>query len=182
MLYTPGFTYNTSSNASTPASPSLANATYAKILLDHAKDLYNAANSTRFTTYSQSIPAIGDAYTSSTYGDDLCLAALSLALATNQSTYYADAYRWYRNFSLTGSNQPWNWDSKTPAVYTLFVEAARARPALAAGAGLAVNLTGWQAEAEGWFDRVIGGQVKGIYQTKGELACCKQRKGRDRQC
>lgn len=168
MLYTPGLSYNTTSTASTPSSPSLANATYAGRLLDHAKALYNTANSTQFTTYSTSIPAIGDAYTSSTYGDDLCLAALSLALATNQSSYYADAYRWYQNFSLTGSSQPWNWDSKTPAVYTLFVEAARARPALAAGAGLAANLTGWQAEAEGWFDRIIAGNSKRVYQTGGK--------------
>lgn len=168
MLYTPGLNYNTTSTSSTPsANPSMVNATYAKTLLQHAKDLYTAANSTEFSTYSQSIPAIGDAYTSSTYGDDLCLAALSLALATNQSTYYADAYSWYKNFSLTGSNQPWNWDSKTPAVYTLFVEAARARPALATGAGLAVNLTGWQAEAEGWFDRITGGKVNGVYKTSG---------------
>lgn len=99
----------------------------------------------------------------------MTLAALSLALATNQSRYYADAYRWYAKYALTGTSFVYNWDSKTPAVFVLFVEAARANPGLAQGAGLAVNLTGWQNEAENYFDRVINGQTTNTYRTGGML-------------
>jgi endoglucanase len=54
-------------------------------------------------------------------------------------------------------------------VYMLFVEAAVARPGLAAGAGLSVNLTGWQGEAERYFDRIVQGNLKNGYLTKGQL-------------
>ena len=51
----------------------------------------------------------------------------------------------------------------------MFVEAARARPNLAQGAGLEVNLTGWQQEAEGYFDRIVRGNLKHVYFTSGKL-------------
>jgi endoglucanase len=111
------------------------------------------------------VPAIGEAYTSSNFGDDLCIAAMT----TNQSKYYADAYRFYQSFALSGSQEVWNWDSRVPAIYVLFVEAAIARPGLAQGAGLNVNLTGWQAESEAYFDRIVDGNVKTGYLTKGAL-------------
>lgn len=61
----------------------------------------------------------------------------------------------------------WNWDSKTPAVYVLFVEAAIARPGLALGAGLDVNLTGWQTEAEGYFDKIVNNKKRRGSLTRG---------------
>ena len=68
---------------------------------------------------------------------------------------------------MTASHQVWNWDSKTPAVYLLFVEAALARPGLALGAGLDVNLTGWQTEAEGYLDRIVNGEKRRGFLTRG---------------
>lgn len=44
-----------------------------------------------------------------------------------------------------------------------------ARPSLAIGAGLDPNVTGWQAEAESYFDAIINNQVKGAYLTNGGL-------------
>ena len=170
MLYTPSISYNVTPSSSPPTSPSIANATYASMLLTHAESLYNAANSTTpFTTFSESVPAVASAYNSSGYEDDLCLAALALALATNQSKYYADAYRYYVEYELSGSSEVWNWDSRTPAVYVLFVEAATARPGLAEGAGLSVNLTGWQNETERYFDSIVDGKLSSPYLTKGKL-------------
>jgi len=170
LLYTPSISYNTTSTSSPPTSPSLSNATYASMLLSHATSLYKAANSHQpYTLFSISIPAVASAYSSSTFGDDLCLAALALALASNQSRYYADAYAFYQSFSLSGTHSVWNWDSKTPAIYVLFVEAATARPGLAEGAGLSVNLTGWQKETENYFDGLVAGNFKNAYLTKGGL-------------
>ena len=139
------------------------------MLLAHAKTLYRTANqSTPYGLFGDSIPAVASAYAATNYTEKLTIAALSLALATNDSIYYADAYRYYQEFNLTGSNNPWNWDSRYPALYVLFVEAALARPSLATGAGLQVNLTGWQAEAEGWFNRILRGNQDDVYLTSGE--------------
>jgi len=147
----------------------MGNASYASTLLDHARSLYTSAKDiTPYTLYQESVPAAASTYGSSQYTDDLCYAALSLALATNESTYYADAYGYYVNYSLTNSHEVWNWDSKTPAVYLLFVESALARPGLAQGAGLDVNLTGWQTEAEGYLDRIVNGEKRRGFLTRGE--------------
>lgn len=168
LLYTPGMTYNASESSAPPSSPSLANASYASTLLDHARSLYTSAKDiTPYTVYSDSVPAAGSAYGSSRYTDDLCYGALALALATNESQYYQDAYNYYVNFSLTASHEVWNWDSKTPAIYLLFVEAAIARPGLAIGAGLDVNLTGWQTEAEGYLDRIVNNEKRRGSLTRG---------------
>lgn len=173
MVYTPGVFLNTTSSSSPPTTPSLANATYAASLLRHATQLYAAANNTTpYSTYSDSIPEIGDAYTSSGWGDDLCLAALSLALATNRSSYYREAYTHYRNYSTIPNSQGvWNWDTAVPAIYVLFVEAALARPALAVGAGLDGNLTGWRNQTEVYFDAIVNQNLKSGYLTSGESAC-----------
>jgi endoglucanase len=115
------------------------------------------------------LPAIKGAYGSSDFGDDLSISALTLALATNQSSYYQDAYQFYQQFALNGTRDPWNWDSQKPALYVLFVETALTRPSLAQGAGLDTNLTGWRTEAENYFDRIINGNLPEVYITKGEL-------------
>jgi endoglucanase len=170
LLYTPGIVYNTTDSTSPPTSPSMANESYASTLLDHARSLYNSAKDiTPYTLYSDSVPAAASTYGSSQYTDDLCYAALALALATNESSYYQDAYNFYVNNSLTASHNVWNWDSKTPAVYLLFVEAALARPGLALGAGLDVNLTGWQTEAEGYLDRIVNDEKRRGSITRGKL-------------
>lgn len=146
----------------------MGNASYSSTLLGHARSLYTSAQDiTPYTLYQESVPAAASTYGSSQYTDDLCYAALALALATNESTYYAEAYQYYVNHSLTNSHEVWNWDSKTPAVYLLFVEAALARPGLALGAGLEVNLTGWQTEAEGYLDRIVNGEKRRGFLTRG---------------
>lgn len=168
MLYTPDVSYNVTDSAGPPSSPSLANETYASTLLNHARSSYEAAKSIQpYTLYSDSVPQVAGSYGSFRYTDDLCYGALALALATNDSSYYRDAYDYYVNFSLTSSHEVWNWDSKTPAVYVLFVEAAIARPGLAEGAGLDVNLTGWRTEAEGYFDKILNDDKRRGYLTRG---------------
>nr|ODN85568.1 endoglucanase [Cryptococcus depauperatus CBS 7841] len=167
LLYTPGFTWATAASSS---GPSLANASYAAGLLDHAKRLYEVANKTSpKTTFYESLGKSLGAYASSGYQDDLTLSALSLAAATNDSRYYLDAYNNYVQYGLSGRQAVWNWDSQIPAIYVLFAEVAKARPGLAEGAGLDSNLTGWQKEAERFFDAVVGGNLETGHLTKGGL-------------
>ena len=60
-----------------------------------------------------------------------------------------------------------NWDGRNPAVFVSLVEAALARPALAAGAGLATNLTGWQTQMEAYLDGILEGKKSRPYFTDG---------------
>lgn len=169
MLYSPNAS-SFSSAFAPPSTPSLANSSYSAQLLNHAVALYNTANTTTpFASFTESVPAIGAAYDSSSYGDDLAIAALTLALATNQSTYYYDAWNFYNNFTLSGSLNPWNWDSKHAAVYVMFATISQTRPSLAQGAGLSANVSGWQTEAERWFDTIIAGNSTRGFITGGGL-------------
>lgn len=163
-----GNQWNTSGSAWSPAP--LANASYASSLLKHAETLYKVAKETTPQTgFMDSIPSIGPAYQPSGWGDDLCTAALALAAATNNSDYYADAYAAYKKYALSGKGSVWNWDSRTPAAYVMFAELSVARPSLAAGAGLDANVTGWQAEAENYFDGIVDRKNKATYMSSAGL-------------
>ncbi|OCF75093.1 endoglucanase [Kwoniella mangroviensis CBS 8886] len=170
MLYTPSISYNLTSSSSPPTSPSLGNSTYSSLLLSHARSLYNASNSTSpKSTYYESLGEEVSAYASSNWQDDYVLSALSLAIATNQSNYYLDAYNGYVSYALSGLKEVWNWDSAIPAIYVMFSEVAITRPGLAPEVGLNTNLTGWRNETEAYFDSIIDGSFKRSYLTKGGL-------------
>ncbi|KAJ9097153.1 hypothetical protein QFC21_004822 [Naganishia friedmannii] len=170
LLYSPTSTLNFSSDTTLAKPADMANQTYASLLLTHAKDAYSfAMNTTNYTTYSETLPLGGAAYTSSGFGDELTLGALSLALATNSSAYYAEAYSHYAEYTLAHDESfVLNWDDKTYAVYELFVEVALARPTLAAEAGLDRNVTGWKGQMEKYLDALVLGTTRG-YLTKGGL-------------
>ncbi|KAN0126633.1 glycoside hydrolase family 9 protein [Russula decolorans] len=147
---------------STPAS--LQNSTYADMLLTHAQDLYSFAvnASGGKQTYQTAAPQAGIAYSSSSYGDELTMAALFLAWATNSSDYYSQAETYYAQYSLLGEDSVFNWDSKTPGLAVLFAQLANS------GASYAGNLSGWQAESERYFDRILNGGGPS-FKTKGGL-------------
>ena len=145
---------------STPAS--LQNSTYAETLLTHAQDLYSFAvnASGGKQTYQTAVPQAGIAYSSSSYGDELAMAALFLAWATNSSDHYSQAEKIYAQYSLRGKDVVFNWDSKTPGLAVLFAQLANT------GASYAGNLSGWQAESERYFDRILDGGGPS-YKTEG---------------
>lgn len=88
------------------------------------------------------------------------MAALLLAWATDSSEFYSQALSYYKQYSLGGTNFVFNWDSKTPGLAVLFAQLANA------GASFAGNLSGWQAEAERYFDRILNGGGPS-FKTKG---------------
>ncbi|EGO01864.1 glycoside hydrolase family 9 protein [Serpula lacrymans var. lacrymans S7.3] len=150
-----------SSNYSGPAT--LQNSTYAAELLQHAQTLYSFAVSASQTEYQNSVPVAGDAYASSGYGDELTLAALFLAWATNSSSLYQDAENYYTKFGLGGYDGVFNWDSKTPGIPVLFAQIAQANPGFGGG-----NISTWQSQAENYFDGIVNGSGSG-YMTRGGL-------------
>ena len=168
ILYSFNTTYSPSSSATPPSNPSLSSPSYSSTLLDHAERLYRVANSTSLQSFADSVPDATSSYGSSGFGDDIAVAALTLAIATNSSAYYRDAYNAYAKYRLTGTSFVYNWDSRTPGLFVLFAEASQARPQLAEGAGLDRNVSGWQAEAENYFDRVINSRTSNTRMTNGE--------------
>lgn len=65
-----------------------------------------------------------------------------------------------------GSENVFNWDSKTPGVVVLAAQIAHALPNVTQDAGDAGNLSRWQSIAEGYFDRIVNGSGRG-YLTHG---------------
>jgi endoglucanase len=112
-------------------------------------------------TYQTALPQAALAYPSSGYGDDLTMAALLLAWATNSGEYYSQAENYYKQYSLSGQDAVFNWDSKTPGLAVLFAQLANA------GASFAGNLSSWQTESEGYFDRILDGKSSSSFKTKG---------------
>lgn len=98
-------------------------------------------------TYQTSVPVAGEAYASSSYQDELALAALFLASAENSTELYSQAEGYYEKFKLGGYYGAFNWDSKTPGLPVLFSQLAQA--------GLGGNMNKWQEEAEQYFDNIV---------------------------
>ncbi|KAF9263539.1 glycoside hydrolase family 9 protein [Marasmius fiardii PR-910] len=146
---------------SSPAS--LQNSSYAQTLLQHAQQLYSFATTASPTNYQKSAPAAGDAYASSTFGDDLSIAALFLAFGTNSTSLYKEAEDHFNKYKLGGQNIAFNWNSKTSGLYILFSQVAQS------SAGLGGSLTQWQNEAERYLDKLVSGDSGDSYFTPGGL-------------
>ncbi|ESQ39088.1 hypothetical protein EUTSA_v10001734mg [Eutrema salsugineum] len=85
-----------------------SNATYAKILIGHAKDLYEFAKA-HPGFYHSSIPNASDFYASSGYEDELLWAAAWLHRATNDQTYLDYLTQ---ASDIGGSRNVLSWDNK----------------------------------------------------------------------
>ncbi|KAF7352905.1 Endoglucanase [Mycena venus] len=150
---------------STPAS--LHDDTYAQTLLTHAQQLYTfAVNATGGQkTYQSSVPAVGDAYGSSGFGDDLTIAALFLAWASSSPTYYQQAQQYFQQYNLNKQNGVFNWDSKTPGIYVLFAQIAQSSSTFGAGE----NLSTWQTTCESYFDAIVNNDSGAFLTNDGLL-------------
>lgn len=112
--------------------------------------------------YQDAVPQVADAYGSSTFGDELTIAALFLAMAANSTDYFSQAENYYTQNNLAGQDDIFNWDSKTPGIYVLFAEITSSRTEFGG------NLTAWQNEAERYFDNIINGKSQASM-TRGKL-------------
>ncbi|KAI0091879.1 9 glycosyl hydrolase [Irpex rosettiformis] len=155
----------TLSGSSTTA---LANSSYARMLLNHAQQLYSFAtnSSIQQVTYQKSVPSVGQAYASSDYSDELAIAGLFLALAGNSSDAYNQAVQTYQNQKLFGRIQGgdvFNWDEKTPGVIVLGAQLMQAYPDLSAG-----NQMNWTSDLVVYCDGIVNGASR-AYLTPGGL-------------
>jgi endoglucanase len=133
-------------------------ATYADLLLGHARQLYTFADTYR-GKYSDAIPDAASFYNSfSGYVDELCWGALWLHTATGEAAWLAKAMNVY-DTGLAGQRLQWTqaWDDKVYGSAVL----------LAAKTGL----SRYKADAERWLDWWTVGTVDGrVRTTPGGLA------------
>jgi endoglucanase len=141
----------------------LQDSTYASTLLTHAQQLYTfAVNATGGQkTYQTSVTRAAANYPSTSFGDELSLAALFLSWAENSPALYQQAVAYYQQYKLAGLDSVFNWDSKTPGLAVLFAQIAQSQ------SGLGGNLSSWQTEAEVYFDRILSHKGLG-YLTPGK--------------
>ena len=97
-------------NSSLSSVASLKNVSYANTLLSHAESLFafavNATGGQR--VYQDSVPQVADAYGSSTFGDELTIAALFLSWASNSSSYFNLAENYFKSNKLGGQDAAFN--------------------------------------------------------------------------
>lgn len=141
----------------------LTNATYADILLNHAKSLYTFALNTNGgrEIYQKSVPVISQNYGSSGYGDDLTIAALLLAWATDSQDYHDQAVAFWSKYQVDSQDRVFNWDSKGPGIPILFTQI------LQSSRSINGNLSNWQSVAETYLDQIVQRSSPGKM-TKGE--------------
>lgn len=139
---------------SSPAS--LRNTSYAATLLSHAEALYSLAvnASGGQTEYQTSVPEVASSYGSSSYEDELTIAALFLARAKNSSELFSQAESYYDEFDLGGQDAVFNWDSKTPGLAVLFAQLSHPD----AGLDIGGDFSEWQNEAEAYFDKIVANE------------------------
>ena len=111
-------------------------------------------------TYQTSVPVVWDSYPSTSYGDDLAIAALWLGWAQNNLTLISQAKGYFDYFELDKQlpDSVFNWDSLLPGVPILGTQICRSYPQLGEG--------GWQSLAETYLDRLVSGKGAGKL-TKG---------------
>ena len=133
-------------------------AVYADLLLKHARELFNFADTYR-GKYSDSIPDAASFYNSfSGYNDELAWGATWLYKATGEQAYLAKAESIY-SASLAGQQLQWtqSWDDKTYGSAVLLAQVT----------GKAL----YKADAERWLDYWTVGNSSGrVKYTPGGLA------------
>ena len=97
---------------------SSSNPTYANVLLNHAKELYQFADQFR-GKYSESITDAANFYKSSKYEDELVWGAAWLYKATQDNAYLQKAEQYFSQYSMGNPAWGFSWDEKTAGVQML---------------------------------------------------------------
>ncbi|KAK2466379.1 hypothetical protein APHAL10511_002021 [Amanita phalloides] len=151
-------------NTAIYSSATLQNTSYAQTLLSHAQSLYSfAVNATGgLRTYQTSVPAVDGSYGSSSYGDELAIAALFLSRATESNDLYQQAESYYVQYNISKQDRVFNWDSKGPGLPVLFAQVAQSSPEISR------NFSKWQTISEQYFDSIVNEKGPG-YMTRDGL-------------
>lgn len=99
-----------------------SNPELADLYLEHARDLFELANSYR-ASYNGAIPDIEDFYKSYGYQDEIAWAAAWIYRATKDPAWKSMAENLYTEFGIQYTGNEFNWDSKKPGVIAVMAEA-----------------------------------------------------------
>ncbi|CAI2170331.1 6695_t:CDS:2 [Funneliformis geosporum] len=119
---------------------------YAKLLLTHAKRLFEFAELKPMDVYSKQVPE-AILYGARRYQDKLVWASLWLYRATGEQIYLNKARQYFVLFAMKGYMQIINWAEKTCATFILFAQ-------LTNGTNFMDELT-WKSESENYLDIMI---------------------------
>ncbi|KAK7868028.1 hypothetical protein R5R35_010199 [Gryllus longicercus] len=98
-----------------------ADSNYANTLLQHARELYNFADSYR-GKYSDSINDAAAFYNSYSYEDELVWGAIWLWRATNDQNYLNKATQYYNQYGIQYKTSPLSWDDKSTGASALLAK------------------------------------------------------------
>lgn len=159
--------YSNKTLVATATIPSaIVNTTYANTLLTHSRQLLNfAVNATGgMQKYQEGTPQVGDAYPSTSYYDDLALAATFLGMADSSASNLQLAKSYWDQGGLSQGDIALDWDSKVAAVPVLMSQVLASSQALSS----AQNAGSWKSTAEEMLDQVVAANGPG-YLTRGGL-------------
>jgi endoglucanase len=115
--------------------------------------------------YQQSVPQIGDAYPSTSYYDDLALAATFLGMADASATNLQLAKTYWDQGSLSQGDMALDWDSKVAAIPVLMSQVLASSVTLAA----AQDARFWKEKAESTLDQLVAANGSGRLTSGGLL-------------
>jgi endoglucanase len=163
---------NKTLSPSTATIPSaMINTTYATTLFNHSRQLFSfAVNATGgMAKYQDSVPEIAGAYSSTSYGDDLALAAIFLGVANSSIADLQLAKSYWDQYHLENGHLAVDWDSKAAAVPVLMSQVLSAFPSLASSNGNGgQDANAWKSAAESFLDQMVAANEPG-YLTPGGL-------------
>jgi endoglucanase len=155
-----GLLYANRTLTSTAALPSaLINTTYSGTLLTHSRQLFTfAVNATGgMHEYQKSVPDVSGIYSSSSYYDDLALAATFLGMADSSAANLQLAKKYWDDGDLSHSDIGLDWDSKVAAIPVLMAQVLSASPSLSS----AQDLASWKSAAEQILDNIVAANGPG---------------------
>ena len=131
----------------------IVNATYSNTLLLHALQLMSfAVNATGgMAEYQQSVPQVAGAYPSTSYYDDLALAATFLGMAGSSADYLRLAKTYWDQGGLSQGDIALDWDSKVAAIPVLMSQVLASSVTLAS----AQDAGSWKSTAEAMLDQLV---------------------------
>lgn len=145
----------------------IVNTTYSNTLLIHARQLLNfAVNATGgMQKYQEGAPDVGDAYPSTSYYDDLALAATFLGMADSSATNLQLAKTYWDQGGLSQGDIALDWDSKVAAIPVLMSQVLASSQALSS----MQDARSWKSTAEAMLDQVVAANGPGYLTTGGLL-------------
>lgn len=174
MLYSSKTLPLSNDGSTNPTVASVRNQTYSRLLLSRAESLFQLARASPQQVYQNSVPAVNDVYPSTDTTDDLIMASVFLAAATNNQSYANLADQLYRsppNAGQQGFGGPFpysqnvmNWDQKSPSLPLLMTQLSLHNSTFN------LDYSKYLTDSQVWLDTLISKKMFQQHFTSGGLS------------